>query len=314
MSKEKIICIVGPTASGKTALSIALAKELSGEIVSADSMQIYKGLDVGTAKPSLSERDGVLHHMLDVVSPEENFSVARYVEDATRIVDDILRREKMPIVVGGTGLYVDSLVKGTEFAAFEEDMEYRRELFSLYECEGAEHLHAMLAEVDPRRAKEIHPNNVKRVIRALEVYKATNRTITEHDEETKSAKPRYDAIYIGLMFSEREELYARINARVDKMLEDGILQEIKALLSSGIPDSATAMQAIGYKELIPALRGECDMDVAIDELKRATRRYAKRQMTWFKRNKNINWIDVSKTQNFSDILQASRNFIRFGSI
>ncbi len=314
MSKKKIICIVGPTASGKTALSIALAKEFSGEIVSADSMQIYKGMDIGTAKPSLSERDGVVHHMIDVVSPDESFSVARYVKDATRIVDDILNRKKLPIVVGGTGLYVDSLVKGTEFAAFDEDMEYRRELFSLYEREGAEYLHSMLSEVDPERAKEIHPNNVKRTIRALEVYKATSRTITEHDRESETAEPRYDAVYIGLMFSERDELYGRIDARVDKMLSDGILDEIKALLSGGISEASTAMQAIGYKELIPALRGECDLAAAAEVLKRATRRYAKRQMTWFKRNKSINWIDVSKTQNFSDILQASRNFIRFGGI
>ncbi len=309
MSKKRLICIVGPTASGKTALSIALAEALHGEIISADSMQIYKGMDIGTAKPTESERRGILHHMIDIISPSESYSAARYVADATRAVEDVSARGHAPIIVGGTGLYVDSLVKGTEFAAFEEDPRYRNELFALYEREGADVLHEMLKKVDPERAASVHPNNVKRVIRALEVYKATKTTISEHDRRSQQEAAKYDAVYIGLMFSDREELYRRIDARVDKMIDDGLLSEVEMLLSSGIAENATSLQAIGYKELIPVCRGAKPLSDAVSELKQATRRYAKRQMTWFRRNEKINWIDVSKSKNFSDILHTSRNFI-----
>ncbi len=309
MAKKRLICIVGPTASGKTALSIELAKELGGEIISADSMQIYKGMDIGTAKPTESERDGILHHMIDIISPAESYSAARYVADATCVVEEIVSRGRAPIVVGGTGLYIDSLVRGTEFAAFEEDLEYRNELFAIFERDGAEVLHGMLREVDPERAKSVHPNNVKRVIRALEVYKATNNTISEHDLESQKKDSKYDAVYIGLMFSNREELYRRIEARVDKMMEDGLLFEVERLLKSGVAENATSLQAIGYKELIPVCLGEKSLTDAVAELKGATRRYAKRQMTWFRRNERINWIDVSKSKNFTDILHTSRNFI-----
>ncbi len=311
---NKIVCVVGPTASGKTALSIELAKELQGEIVSCDSMQIYRGMDIGTAKPTHDEMQGIVHHMLSVIEPSENYSAARYVEDAGKITDDIIARGKLPIIVGGTGLYVDSLVRGTQFAEFREDKKLRDELFALYEKNGAGYMHKMLSKVDPERAKQIHENNVKRVIRALEVYNATGKTITEHDEKTKEAPPKYNACYIGLMFDERERLYERINLRVDKMIEDGLLDEVKKLLDSGISPLSTAMQAIGYKELVEYYDGKCTLGEAAENIKQASRRYAKRQMTWFRRNKDINWLAVDKSENVFDLLQASINFISFDSI
>lgn len=311
---NKIICIVGPTASGKTALSIALAKALGSEIVSADSMQIYKGMDVGTAKPTPEEMDGIPHHMLSIIKPDEDYSVARYVREAGKCVDDILARGKIPIIVGGTGLYVDSLVRGTEFADFEEDKEYRNELFAIYEKEGAEKLHKMLFDIDPERAEQIHENNVKRVIRALEVYKATGRTITEHDAATQNKPPKYDATYIGLMFEDRQKLYDRINLRVDLMEKAGLLREVKEILDSGVSPQATSMQAIGYKELVSFFEGRCSLEEAKEAIKQGSRRYAKRQMTWFKRNERTNWIAADNAKNLSDILQASMNFISFEGI
>lgn len=312
--KKKVICIVGPTASGKTALSIALAKKLDGEIVSCDSMQIYRGMDIGTAKPTSEEMENIPHHMLSVVSPEENFSVARYVEEAGKCVDDILSRGKTPIIVGGTGLYVDSLIKGTEFAEYREDEEYRNELFRLADEKGKSYVHDMLKAVDPVRAEEIHENNVKRVIRALEVYKATGKTISEHDAEDMKRPPRYDAIYIGLMYEDRERLYERINLRVDKMIKAGLCDEVGNLLESGVSSKATSMQAIGYKELVSYFEGNCSLSDAAEQIKQASRRYAKRQMTWFKRNRSTNWIAVDKSENISDLLQASMNFISFEGI
>lgn len=311
---NRVVCIVGPTASGKTALSIELAKKLGGEIVSCDSMQIYRGMDIGTAKPTPDEMQGIVHHMLSVIEPSENYSAARYVEDAGKTVDDILARGKLPIIVGGTGLYVDSLVRGTQFAEFREDKKLRDELFALYEKNGAGYMHEMLSQVDPERAVQIHENNVKRVIRALEVYNATGKTITEHDEKTKKDPPKYDACYIGLMFEDRERLYERINLRVDMMIEAGLLDEVKQLLSSGVPTSATSMQAIGYKELAEYFGGTCTLREAADNIKQASRRYAKRQMTWFRRNKDIKWLAVDKSENVFDLLQASINFISFDSI
>ncbi|MBQ2840923.1 MAG: tRNA (adenosine(37)-N6)-dimethylallyltransferase MiaA [Oscillospiraceae bacterium] len=314
MTKKKIVCIVGPTASGKTALSIALAKKLDGEVVSCDSMQIYKGMDIGTAKPTASEMQGIAHHMLSIVDPSENYSVARYVDDATAIVEDILSRGKLPIITGGTGLYVDSLVNGTEFAQFSGDTKYREELFALYEEKGAAYIHGLLCTVDPERAEQIHENNVKRVIRALEIYKATGKTITEHDNATKLKEARFDATYIGLMFEDREKLYERINLRVDMMLKDGLCEEVKRLLDAGTDPKSTSMQAIGYKEMISYFNGESTLGDAAESIKQASRRYAKRQMTWFKRNKNINWIAVDKSENISDLLQTSINFISSESI
>ncbi len=309
--KNKIICIVGPTASGKTDIAIKLAGALCGEIVSGDSMQIYKGMDIGTAKPTDAERCGIPHYMLDVAKPDEDYSAARYVEAATPIVEDIIKRGKTPIVVGGTGLYIDSLVKGSEFALFEEDKQYRDELFALCEKNGADELHKMLSEVDPERAKQIHPNNVKRVIRALEVYHATGQTISEHDRLTKEQENRFDALYIGLKFDDRQKLYDRINLRVDIMIKNGLEEEAKRILESGVSEKATSMQAIGYKELLPYFRGECSLEAAAEEIKKNSRRYAKRQMTWFNRNQGINWFCVDKSENLFEDLQASINFNAF---
>ncbi len=298
-----MICIVGPTASGKTALSIALAKKMDAEIISGDSMQIYKGMDIGTAKPTKEEMDGIPHHMLSIASPSENFSVARYVEEASRIADDIIGRGKIPIVVGGTGLYIDSLVRGRTFAKNEESGLLREELLKIYEKDGADALHKILSELDPVRAAEIHKNNVKRVIRAIEVCKLSGKTITEHDEETKKLPPKYEAAYIGIEFPDRAALWERIHLRVDMMMNEGLLNEVKALLDSGISSDTTAMQAIGYKELCAYFAGEKSLDAAVEDIKTATRRYAKRQMTWFKRNESIKWVSPNLSENFPDILQ-----------
>ncbi len=310
MAKQKVICIVGPTASGKTALSLEICEALGGEIVSADSMQIYKGMDIGTAKATAEERARAPHHMTDIVSPNENYSVARYVNEASAVIAEIAGRGKMPVIVGGTGLYVDSLMRGTGFAPEGGNEEIRRELLALAEEKGSEHVHSLLREADPERAAQIHPNNVKRVVRALEVYKLSGKTITEHDAETKKAESPYDALFLGIMFSDRERLYERINRRVDAMIEQGLVSEVAALLELGVPREATAMQAIGYKELCGYLAGECSLDDAAESIKQATRRYAKRQMTWFKRNKDILWFDAAKSQDFSDIIQASRSFAK----
>jgi len=266
-------------------------------------------MDIGTAKPTEEEKQGIAHHMFSIADPTENYSAARYVDEAGRVADDIIARGKTPIIVGGTGLYVDSLVKGLEFAEFSEDTKYREELFSIYEEKGAEYVHRMLYEIDPGRAEQIHPNNVKRVIRALEVYRATGKTITEHDEDTKMNPPRYDATYIGLMFENREKLYERINLRVDMMMEAGLADEVKRLVASGVSSTATSMQAIGYKELIACFEGKCSKEEAVEQIKQASRRYAKRQMTWFKRNDSIKWLAADKAENISELLQASINFI-----
>lgn len=306
--QNKIVCIAGPTASGKTRLAVSLAQELSGEVVSADSMQIYKRMDIGTAKPTKEECMGIPHHMIDIAEPWENYSVGRYVAEASEVCEDILARSKVPIVAGGTGMYMDNLIRGTEFAKSPEDSKYRESLLKLYESIGAEGLHNMLKEVDAHRAEEIHPNNVKRVIRALEVYKISGKTISEHDSETRKTPDKFNAVFIGLCFSKREELYERINLRVDKMFEDGLEAEVRGLLESGVSEDSTAMQAIGYKELVDYIRGNGSEKDAKEAVKQATRRYAKRQMTWFRRNKNIFWIDVSKADNFSEIIQSSINF------
>lgn len=313
-NSKRVVCIVGPTASGKTALSVALAAHFGGEVVSCDSMQIYRGMDIGTAKPTSDEMQNVPHHMISVVDPSETYSAARYVKEAGTITDDILSRGKLPVIVGGTGLYVDSLVNGTDFAEYDGDEECRRKLFDLYEKHGAAYMHSMLRAVDPERAEQIHENNVKRVIRALEVYNMSGKTISAHDEESKKRPPRYNAVYIGLMYENRELLYDRINRRVDLMMEAGLEAEVKTLLSSGLSSDTTAMQAIGYKELVSYLEGKCTPDEAVESIKQASRRYAKRQMTWFRRNKSINWIAVDKAKNFSDVLQSSINFISFGDI
>ena len=288
MAKPNLLCVVGPTASGKTAYAIALAQKHNGEVVSCDSMQIYREMDIGTAKPTQEEMQGIPHHMLDFVDPRENYSVADYVVAAKACIEDILLRGKLPILCGGTGLYVDSLLNGIEFSEDAKDDAYREELKALAKEHGSEAVHALLQRVDAKAAQEIHPNNVKRVIRVLEIVKTTGMTKAEFDLKSRK-EPLYDASIYG-MEMERERLYERINLRVDSMMEQGLLEEVKALLQKGIPPQATAMQAIGYKELVLYLEGKCTLSEAVDTIKQESRRYAKRQMTWFRRNPNIVWI------------------------
>ena len=291
---KDILCIVGPTATGKTALSVRLAQKYNAEIVSCDSMQLYRGMDVGTAKPTAEEMGGVPHHMLDCLDPREPYSVSRYVEDADACVQDILRRGRRVIIVGGTGLYVDSLIAGRQFAPFPETGR-REELTRIAETQGIEVLMERLRQVDPAAAAHIHPSNRKRVIRALEIYLETGKTMTEHDLETKQQPPKYTPIWIGLDYVNRETLYRRIDLRVEKMLKNGLVDEVRRLLDSGVPANATAMQAIGYKELTAYLRGEGTLPDAVAAIQQASRRYAKRQRTWFRRNESIHWLDLPDT-------------------
>ena len=305
---NNIICIAGPTASGKTGLGVELAKEFNGEVVSCDSMYVYRRMNIGTAKPTIEEMQGIVHHMIDVAEPDEDFSVSRYCQMAAPIVDDIVARGKTAIIAGGTGLYMDSLIKGNDFADFPSTG-YRETLERRVEEEGVEPLLQQLYLVDPESA-EHSLSNPRRIIRALEVYYETGMTITEHNRRTQQLPPRYEPLWIGLDFTERSELYRRINLRVDIMLEMGLIREIEALLASGIPAKCTAMQAIGYKEFIAALNGECTIEEAADQVRMFSRRYGKRQLTWFRRNKNIHWLIRDAHETSEEILQQARQVIR----
>ena len=291
--QPKLLVICGPTASGKTALGVALAQALGGEVVSADSMQIYRGMDIGTAKPTKEEMGGIPHHMLDVADPAEDYSVARYVHDADACVRDILSRGKLPIVVGGTGLYIDNLIAGRDFAPFTGA--WREKLQARAREEGLPVLHEELRRIDPDRAEKLHPNDEKRILRALEVWYETGETITAHDERTRSLPPKYDALRVCLQFSRREDMWDRIDRRVDLMMEAGLEEEVRSLLTSGVPPTATAMQAIGYKEFASALRGEEPIAQAVAEVKLRSRQYAKRQLTWFRRTPDIRWLTWENT-------------------
>ena len=305
---NNIICIAGPTASGKTALAVELAKELNGEVVSCDSMYVYRRMNIGTAKPTREEMQGIVHHMIDVADPDEDFSVSRYCEMASPIVDDIVARGKTAIIAGGTGLYMDSLIKGNDFAAFPATG-HRQRLEKLLEEEGLEVLTSQLQSIDPE-ALARSQNNPRRIIRALEVYYETGETITAHNLKTKAIPPRYTPLWLGLDFAERSELYRRIDLRVGIMLEMGLVQEIQNLLSSGIPEKCTAMQAIGYKEFVAALDGQCTIEEAADEVRKSSRHYAKRQLTWFRRNKDIRWITRKADSSPEEILRCARQIIR----
>ena len=305
---RRVVVITGPTATGKTALGIALALEMNGEVVSADSMQIYRGMDIGTAKPTPEEMMGVAHHMLDVADPGENYSAAKYVAQASACVDDILARGKLPIIVGGTGLYIDSLISGRDFAV-QADPRLREELGARYDELGAEALHNELAAVDPERAAKLSPMDKKRVVRALEVYLSTGKTITEHDRESSLVPPRYNAATIALSFKDREKLYERIDSRVDVMVARGLFEEVETLLQSGLSEKSTAMQAIGYKEAVMALRGDISRQEAIELIKRESRRYAKRQLTWLRRDESIRWILWDTKPDFDFARQVSAEFL-----
>ena len=306
---NNIICIAGPTASGKTALAVALAKELNGEVVSCDSMQIYRRMDIGTAKPTVEEMEGIPHHMIDVAEPDEDFSVSRYCEMAAPIVDDILARGRTAIIAGGTGLYMDSLIKGNDFAPFPSTG-MREKLEAQADREGMEVMLELLRSIDPDAAAKLHLSDRKRIIRALEVYYETGETITAHNVKTQAIPPRYTPLWLGLDFADRAELYRRIDLRVDIMLRQGLEEEIRTLLASGIPEKCTAMQAIGYKEFVAALEGQCTMAEAAEEVKKSSRHYAKRQLTWFRRNKNIHWLTRQTGEPAEEIIRRARQIIR----
>ena len=303
-----IICIAGPTASGKTALAVELAKDLSGEVVSCDSMQVYKRMDIGTAKPTEEEMQGIPHHMIDVAEPDEDFSVSRYCCLAAPIVDNIVARGKTAIIAGGTGLYMDSLIRGNAFAPFPSTG-VREKLEAQADSEGMEFLLNWLRSVDPESAARLHLSDRKRIIRALEVYLETGQTITEHNRKTQQIPPKYTPLWLGLDFADRAELYRRIDRRVDMMLEMGLISEIQGLLASGIPSKCTAMQAIGYKEFVAALHGEETIAQAAEEVKKSSRHYAKRQLTWFRRNPKLHWLKRQTGQKNEEILSIARQII-----
>ena len=305
---HNIICVAGPTASGKTALAVELAKLTGGEVVSCDSMQIYKRMDIGTAKPTPDEMQGIPHHMIDVAEPDEDFSVSRYCQMATPIVDDILARGKTAIIAGGTGLYMDSLIKGNSFAPFPSTG-VRQQLEQQADREGMEAMLAWLQSVDPEAASKLHLADRKRVIRALEVYLETGETITEHNRRTQAVPPRYSPLWLGLDFMERSELYRRIDLRVELMLKAGLIEEIRDLLASGIPAKCTAMQAIGYKEFVAALEGSGTIEDAAAQVQQSSRHYAKRQLTWFRRNPKMHWLIRSGGDDSQEILQTARQLL-----
>ena len=303
---NNIICIAGPTASGKTALAVELAKRFHGEVVSCDSMQVYRRMDIGTAKPFPEERQGIPHHMIDVADPEEDFSVGRYCQMASPIVDDIVARGKTAIIAGGTGLYMDSLIKGNDFAPFPSTG-CRERLEAQCDEMGMEFMMNMLREIDPEAAERIHDR--KRMIRALEVYQETGETITEHNRKTQLIPPKYHPLWFGLDFEPRQALYDRIDLRVEIMLKQGLVEEIRNLLASGIPEKCTAMQAIGYKEFVDALDGRCTIEEAAAQVQQSSRRYAKRQLTWFRRNKAMNWLTRHPGEDTEEILERATRIV-----
>ena len=293
-NRIKLPIIVGPTASGKSALALAIAEEIGGEIISCDSMQIYRRMNIGTAKPTKEELCRVPHHMIDVVEPWENFSCADYARLADEAISDVLARGKTPIVCGGTGLYLDALLRGGLPEIADSDEGYRAELCALLEREGAERLHAMLEEVDPESAEAIHMNNTKRVIRALEIFHTSGRKKSELDKENSRLDGKYEPLAVGLFYPDRSVLYERIDRRVDAMVEEGLLDEVRALDAEGVFErSKTASGAIGYKELLGYIRGEMSLDESVEILKMATRRYAKRQCTWFFAKDYVNKLEIN---------------------
>ena len=306
---EKVICVVGPTATGKTKMGVALAQRFDGEVVSVDSMQIYRGMAVGTAAPTPEEMEGVPHHMIGVADPAENWSAARFTQAADACVQDILRRGRRPILVGGTGLYLDALLRGIDFAAGSQDTPLRRQLQERMRQEGAEALLEELRRIDPDSAARLHLRDEKRILRALEVYQETGETITQHDRRTREQPPRYEGLFIGLNFKDRQDLRDRIDRRVDDMVAQGLLDEVRSLLRSGLPRTATAWQAIGYKQFLAVADGRMTEDDAVEEVKLRSRQYAKRQLTWLRRNEAIHWVLWDKAPDFPSGLQNATTFL-----
>ncbi len=303
MKKIKVVAVVGPTASGKTGLAVELAKRLNGEIVSADSMQIYKGMDIASAKPTVEERSEAVHHLVDFLEPSETFSVARYVSLAKEKIFDIHSRGKLPIICGGTGLYIDSLLSGTSFLNNTFDEEIRKKLFDRLETEGTGKMYEELQRIDPDAAEKIHKNNSVKIMRALEIYYTSGKTLSRQNELSHIEESPFDSIFIGLKTLDREVLYSRINKRVDMMLDMGLEEEARDYFKKDL--GSTVCQAIGHKELKPYFDGMISREEAVENLKRATRRYAKRQLTWFRRNEKINWLNSDEFENTEDLyLQA----------
>lgn len=307
--KMNVVAIVGPTACGKTKIAIELAKLFDGEIVSADSMQIYKGMDIGTAKPTATEMGEVPHHLVDFLDIDKEFSVADYVKMAKEYIFEIISRGKLPFIVGGTGLYVSSLLNNFNFSEQKPDPKLRERLIEKLETEGAASLLAELASFDEKMAKKLHPNDILRIIRAIEIYKTTGVTMTEHIERSKNEEPPYNPVILGLTYRSRELLYNQINKRVDKMLYAGLIDEARRVLASDC--SKTAMNAICYKELAPYINGQCDLSAAVENLKQQTRRYAKRQLTWFRKDARVNWVFIDDYSDFKELLRVCAEIIKF---
>lgn len=307
--KTKVLTIVGPTASGKTKLSVELAKKFNGEIISADSMQIYKEMNIGTAKPTTEEMQGIPHYLIDFVETDTIFSVVDYVKLAKEKIEYISSKNKLPIVVGGTGLYVDSLLTGINFSESTADFKLRRELKEIADTKGPMKLLEELEQFDPETASKLHPNNVTRIIRAIEIYKTTGLKMSEHVKRSRRTERPYDDLIIGLNFKNREVLYKRINDRVDEMIYNGLIDEAKKIFASKC--SKTALNAICYKELKPYIVGIKDLGSAIEDLKMATRKYAKRQLTWFRRNDKIVWLNIDEYNSFEEILNKCTKNIDF---
>ena len=308
--KKPLIILTGPTAVGKTKASIGLAKALNGEIISADSMQVYKYMDIGSAKIRPEEMQGIKHYLIDELEPNEEFHVVRFQQMAKQAMGEIYAKGKVPIIVGGTGFYIQALLYNIDFTENEEDTEYREELGKLADEKGAEYLHDMLWEVDPKSADSIHANNVKRVIRALEFFKLTGQKISEHNEKEREKESPYKFCYFVLN-DDRSLLYERIDARIDKMLEEGLLEEVDALKNKGYTKDMVSMQGLGYKEILDYLNGECSLEEAIYILKRDTRHFAKRQLTWFRRERDVIWVDKNKYDHDEDkILEVMLSYVK----
>lgn len=306
---NRVICVVGPTATGKTKMGVALAKRFGGEVVSVDSMQIYRGMTIGTAAPTAEEMDGVRHHMVAIADPAESWSVARFTEQADLCIGDILRRGGRPVLVGGTGLYLDSILSGRTFAPGHSGGEIRKSLQAELAREGIESLYRQLREIDPETAARLPIRDEKRILRALEVYQETGETLTAHDARTRLRPPKYRACTIGLTFRDRADLYARIDRRVDTMVERGLLREVEALLQTGLPETATALQAIGYKQFLSVYRGDTPVSEAVAEVKLRSRQYAKRQLTWLRRKDDIHWLLWEKDPDFPAGLQNATEYL-----
>lgn len=309
----KIVCIAGPTGCGKTALSVLIAKRFHGEVVSADSMQIYRGMAIGSAAPTPREMDGVPHHLIAAADPAEHWSAARYVRAAVPAIDAILARGSLPILTGGTGLWMEAAVRGRTFAPGHSGGAIRRELEARLKTEGVGPLLEELRGADPETAARLHPSDAKRIVRALEVWRETGKPISVHNAEERRLPPRYDAIWIGLCFRNRADLWERIDRRVEEMAAAGLLEEVRAL-SASVPRDATALQGIGYKELLGVITGEKTLQAGLEEVKLRTRQYAKRQLTWFRRNPAIHWIEWEREQNFPEALRVSTEILTIGSV